>query len=72
MPAVLAFSTPTEITLIAAAFFLLLAVISLLRGFLRKDSPWKTVKMGVFVERVQQVDEERIRRRWSEDDTKEF
>ena len=51
----LALSTATEITTVVVAFFLLLALLTLLRLILRKEEPlWRAIRVGVFIERVAQ------------------
>jgi hypothetical protein len=41
----------TQVVLIVAAFFALLAILAFLRVVLRRDSRWRKVRVGVFVER---------------------
>lgn len=49
----LALSTATEVTSVIAIFFVLLALLTLLRLILRKEEPlWKAIRVGVFIERV--------------------
>jgi hypothetical protein len=63
-------SQSTEIVVAVLSFLVLLALVSLVRSLLRRESPWRQLRVGVFIEREQQP-----HGRWpgrSEDDTKVF